>query len=49
MIANILVAVGFFGIGFFTGIYATAALMLKKYKEYSKQVILLFEEYADKL
>ena len=49
MVANILIAVGFFGVGFFTGLITAAWCSLKKYKEYPKEVVLLYEEYAGKI
>jgi hypothetical protein len=48
MIANILIAAGFFGVGFLTGMITAAWCSLKAYKEHPKKVILLFSEYAGK-
>ena len=49
MIANILIAVGFFGIGFFTGMFIAASRLLKTYKAAPKEVILLLDEYASQI
>ena len=45
MLANILIAIGFFGIGTFFGACWEANLMLKCYRKKSLETILLFEKY----
>lgn len=46
MLNSILIAVGFFAFGAFSGICWTSALFLRKYKINPKGVIDLLEKYA---
>ena len=48
MLSNILIAIGFFGLGFLSGMITAAWMALDKYKKYPVDVVLLFEEYAKK-
>ena len=49
MIANILIAAGFTAVGFLLGVYCTSLMILKKFKKYPKDVILILEEHAEQL
>lgn len=48
MITNILMAAGFFGFGFLTGMITSAWVQISAYKKHPLDVILLLEKYASK-
>ena len=48
MITNILIAISYFGVGFFVGMFTAAAITLSAYKKNSKETVLVLEEYAEK-
>jgi len=49
MVTNILIAGAFFALGILTGVMMTGRLILSKYKKCPIGVILLIDQYAQKL
>ena len=47
MLSNILIATGFFGVGFFIGMFFAAGASLKRYKENPKEYIVIMQKLID--